>query len=130
MTSARAKGNALELKAKKELEAAGYNVERANPVLMWIGPGKVISRRHDFWGAFDLIAASPREVRLIQVCADAPGSAADRRKKIEAVAPLFPQICSFELWRWRGGRVRKGDRLPRGWIKEKFEGEEWRPLDG
>jgi len=53
-----AKGNRIELKARKKLEAEGYLVERKNR-----------SRHHspDFWGVFDLIAIKGAGVRLIQV---------------------------------------------------------------
>jgi len=129
MTSTRARGNELERKAQAQLEAEGYLVERARPQIVWVGPGKAINKRVDLFGCFDLLAIMPAEMRLIQVCADVGGHAAERRAKIEAFAatfdPLGRRTMSLELWRHRGGRAKKGDRLPRGFLREKYYGDWW-----
>ena len=124
MTSPRERGNILERRARKQLEAEGYLVEPARPVLQWIGPGKVRSKRVDFFGAFDLFAVDPRHVRLIQVCEASGGHAAERRRKIEAIANKLPSSLSLELWVWhRPGRSKS----QRGWSQERLAGGEWRP---
>jgi hypothetical protein len=126
--SSRRKGNELENRARRELEEAGWLVERCRPDLRWIGPGRCLSVSVDFFGAFDLWAVGTDGHRLIQICADSGNSPAVRRRKIEAVAPAFPPADSIELWRWRAGRARAGDRLARGWIRERFRAGQWEPL--
>ena len=130
MTSTRARGNELERKAQAQLEAEGYLVERARPQIVWLGPGRAINKRVDLFGCFDLLAIMPAGIRLIQVCADVGGHAAERRTKIEAFAAEFDGLnarvfYSLELWRHRGGRAKKGDRLPRGFLREKYYGDWW-----
>ena len=126
----RSKGNALERKAQMLLEADGYMVERARPQIVWIGPGRPINKRVDLFGCFDLLAITPTRARLIQVCADTGGHAEERRRKIEAFAAEFDGLdarsfYSLELWRHRGGRAKKSDRLPRGFIRETYLKGEW-----
>ena len=129
MTSTRARGNELERKAQAQLEAEGYLVERARPQIVWVGPGKAINKRVDLFGCFDLLAIMPAEMRLIQVCADVGGHAAERRAKIEAFAatfdPLDCRMMSLELWRHRGGRTKKSDRIPRGFVREIYSDLRW-----
>jgi len=129
----RSKGNALERKAQLQLEAQGYLVERARPQIVWIGPGRPITKRVDLFGCFDLLAlkAVPLELRVIQVCADVGGHAAERRRKIEQFAQQSgadrteARTLTLELWRHRGGRARKADRLKRGFIVETYSCGEW-----
>jgi len=134
MPSAREKGNELERKAKAELEAQHYRVERALAKIVWIpGPGgkrRPISQAHDFFGAFDLIAVKRGQQRWVQVCMDAGNdNVIVRRRKIEALAlDFWQQGVSLELWRYRAGRPQKGDRLPRGFIREFFASTaQWLP---
>ena len=121
--SSRGVGNAAENRAEKELEANGYLVERARPDLRWIGPGRCRSMAHDIFGAFDLFAvkanaadSSEDRIRLIQVTAGSGVN--ERRMKVAAMHPKMPYEISLEVWRWRGGRAKKTDRIKRGWIKE------------
>lgn len=120
----RAKGNRRERLAQDELEAAGYLVERARQVAVWT-PAGMRSQHADILGAFDLAAFKPGErIRLVQVCED--GGAAERRRKIGALAPRLPlDHVALELWRFRGGQTKKGDRLPRGFIKQRYIGAGW-----
>jgi Holliday junction resolvase-like predicted endonuclease len=104
--SSRTKGNAYELKSRKMLEKDGYLVEKANARILWIG-GRPISKHHDFFGLFDLIAVNSQEVRFIQVKfldEESHGWLSSVRHEIAG----FP--VKSELWIWRkiGGRVRLG----------------------
>ena len=67
MVSDRQRGSQRELRAKKELEAMGFLVERARGQIVWIGPGRPITKAMDLFGCFDLIAVSPEKVHAIQV---------------------------------------------------------------
>jgi len=98
---------------------------------MFIGPGRCISREEDFFGAFDLLAVHPeRGQRNIQVVKVSGSHVAARRRKIEAIADRFPASFSLEVWRFRGGPRRRGDRLPRGFIRERLAGAgEWVPAE-
>lgn len=135
------KGTELERKAENELIRDGYNVERARPDRRFIGPGRCITMAHDFFGAFDLFTlpyCGVGEWRWIQVCTDHTSHAAERRRKIEAFQMLLQGNReaphpghSLELWRWRGGRARKKDRLQRGWVKERLRVDRtWEVFEG
>lgn len=109
----RAKGNRLELAAKKELIAEGCQVEGQKSVIIWIPdkkrPGRrfPMSKRVDFFGVADIIAVSGRgRVRAIQVCEDSGGHAAARRRKFEVwcreklkLGGDAPHEFDLELWR-------------------------------
>jgi copper chaperone CopZ len=56
--NSRKKGQRNELRAKKILEAAGYEVEKTT--------GSKFGSQ-DFWGLFDLLAMSSTQLRLVQV---------------------------------------------------------------
>lgn len=58
MINKRAKGRAIELKAKKILQADGYLVEKKNASRF---------QSDDFWGIYDLVAVKERTVRFIQI---------------------------------------------------------------
>lgn len=57
--SAKSKGSQYEREVMKILEAQGWVMERAHPQYFPIGPGKMISKAHDFFGAWDLIGKQP-----------------------------------------------------------------------
>lgn len=100
----RAKGKRLEKMASAILEVEGYFVERANPKLMFIGPGKVISQSHDFFGKWDLICVPKSKlhtkklrafIRFIQVSVWETLS-----MKLKQVKD-FPQgPYTTEIWLW------------------------------
>ena len=104
--------------------------------LRWIGKGKVISKKHDFWGAFDIITMETYIVRLIQVTTE--DGRFERRTRLEEWIPRWqhkiPVVARIELWWWKGGRLSKRSRLEKGWHKEvavwSREGKvvEWCPL--
>ena len=56
----------LELRAKKELEASGYLVERAVSKAIFTPKG-FVARSFDFFNCFDLIAVRGSETRFIQI---------------------------------------------------------------
>ena len=100
----RAKGKRLEKMAEDILARDGYLVEKANPKLMFIGPGKVISRAHDFFGAWDIICVPKKEglLKFIQVSVWEEMS-----HKIKQVRD-FPQgKYRQEIWLWHS-RGRNG----------------------
>lgn len=95
----RAKGKLLVKKAKELLEAEGYLVEVCRPKLMFIGPGKVISREEDFFGKWDILAVPKnpplgQKLRFIQVSVKEARSA-----KLKQVAGFPPSPhYTQEIW--------------------------------
>lgn len=136
----RDRGRRYELKAKAELEAAGYLVEINQGKVLWIPdkkrPGRriPITKRVDFFGAFDLIATNADHMRLIQVAAESDtdgGDMAAKRRKIEAIEDWFPSDDRLELWRWQMRRASTPrNRIPHGWTKTRLSGGDWRPFQG
>ena len=120
MVSDRQRGNQRELRAKKELEAMGFLVERARGQIVWIGPGRPITKAVDLFHAFDLIAVNPEKVRAIQGTGDDAGGASRRRAKIDEIASRLPGTWSLELWRWCGRD---------GWWKQVLRPEGWATLE-
>ncbi len=131
-----AKGNRLQVTARKFLEADGYVVHTAVRSSQRVGPPWKpfwISQTTDIFNAFDLIATrmdGPRPLRFIQITG---GSVSERIKKVDPV-PLNPAIASIEIWKWRGGRKRldrryKGRKvwLPHGYYQVYFKERNWEP---
>lgn len=124
-------GARYELKAVHELEADDYQVERARGKVLWIPdkrrPGRriPITKRVDFFGAFDLIAASADDLRFIQIHAVSTreaSKAAEKKQRIEAAARFLPIEVSLELWQWQLRRpASEGNRVPNGWTKLRLE---------
>ena len=125
-----AKGNRLQVLARKLLEADGYTVHTAVRSVQRRGP-IWISQTTDIFNAFDLIATrmdAPRPLRFIQITA---GSTSERIKKVDPV-PLNPSLASIEVWKWRGGQKRLDRRyrdkkvwLPRGYFQVYFKERNW-----
>lgn len=116
MTSRR--GSPLELQAKKDLEAQGYLVERAQGKVLWIPdkkrPGRrmPITKRVDFFGAFDLLGVRAGSMSIaVQVTTDHRGNASVRRAKVQAIAGSFFPAWSLQVWRWEKRK---------GWWKEEI----------
>lgn len=59
--SSRTIGAEFEKKVKAALEERGFIVERAWAQFCPLGPGRVISKHHDFFGCADLIAYQPHD---------------------------------------------------------------------
>lgn len=131
----RDRGRRYELKAKHELEDADYLVEINQGKVMWIPdkkrPGRriPITKRVDFFGAFDLVASNADHIRLIQIAAEGDtdgGDMAEKRRKIEALHGRFPGNVSLELWRWQMRRASTSStRVPNGWTKTGLRRGEW-----
>lgn len=90
----KAAGTRAELRAIKDLEAAGYRCTRSAASL----------------GVFDVIAVGPKDVRLIQVKRDSDGRYL-RPVELEAVREELrgvpvPDNCTRELWLGRVVRNR------------------------
>lgn len=111
MTNTSTKGTALELKAMRGLQAAGYLVHRTvrNPIFSPT-KGYVGSHNNDVFGAFDLVATHPLlGMRFIQVTT--VEHIPDHQRKVEAVAPMFPTTVNVEVWGWVGGARRLDQRF-------------------
>lgn len=98
--NAKKKGKILEKKARNILESQGYHVEQANPKLIYIPKQKrMISKAHDFFGLFDLIAVPPEPqgtVRFIQV--SIWDNRAEKAKKLTVANFPKPGSLRQELW--------------------------------
>jgi Holliday junction resolvase len=80
--NSKAKGARTEYKARRILEAAGYQVVKAGGSL----------------GLFDLIAYCSTDARFIQVKANGYCSAAERE---QLALVQLPPGCSKEIWRFK-----------------------------
>lgn len=126
-----AKGNRLQVAARKLLEADGYTVHTAVRSVQKRGP-IWISQTTDIFNAFDLIATrieGPRPLRFIQVTTE--NSVSERVKKVDPV-PVNPALASVEIWAWHGGQKRLDRRyklkkvwLPRNYFQVYFKERNW-----
>lgn len=131
-----AKGNRLQVAARKALQADGYAVHTAVRSVRRRGP-MWISQTTDVFNAFDLIATrleGPRPLRFIQITTK--NHAGDRIRKVEAV-PVNPESASVEVWAHVGGGRRLDRRykdrkvwLPRNYFQIYFKRENWEPAPG
>ena len=127
-----AKGNRLQVAARKLLEADGYVVHTAVRSVQKRGP-IWISQTTDIFNAFDLIATridGPRPLRFIQITS---ASVSERIKKVDPV-PVNQALASVEIWKWHGGQRRLDRRfsdkkvwLPRGYFQVYFKERNWEP---
>lgn len=88
MVNTRQKGRKAELKAKKILEMAGYDVQvTANPS-KW-------NKQQDMFGLWDLMAVKKNEIRFIQVKCNRMvyGAALEPYELWEC-----PDVCTKEIW--------------------------------
>ena len=97
MKNTKAKGKRIEKDARLILEAEGWLVEQANPKLCFIGPGRMISKAHDFFGCWDFVAVRNCMVKWVQV-----GTWAHKSDKIKQVDG-FPLVSGQEIWLWVSG---------------------------
>jgi len=93
LMSTRTKGRGNEMKAKKILEAAGYEVQLTSM-------GTKYNKQTDMFGLWDLIAVDSNSVRFIQVKTNRKvyGVA---REKYESFR--CPASCSKEIWVFMDG---------------------------
>ena len=130
MPNSVAKGNRLQVLARKLLERDGYTVHTAVRSVQKRGP-IWISQDTDIFNAFDLVATrieGPRPMRFVQVTS---ASVSERIKKVDPV-PINPAIASVEIWKWHGGQKRLDRRyneqkvwLPRGYFQVYFKERNW-----
>lgn len=113
--SKRSNGAKYEKEAKAILEAQGWLVERAFPKMVTIGPGRIISTSHDFFGAFDLIAKKAFYPTLwVQV---STWEMISVKKKQVSSFPWTPKQDRVEVWgrvRGRGAHFRVLQAQPNG----------------
>src|SRR3989475_11323663 len=132
-----AKGNRLQVMARKLLEADGYVVHTAVRSSQRVGPSWKpfwISQTTDIFNAFDLIATRmdpPRPMRFIQVTVQ--GKVSERVKKVDPV-PINTAVASVEIWAYAGGQRRLDRRykdkkvwLPRNYFEVYFKERNWEP---
>ena len=137
MSGTVAKGNRLQVMARKLLEADGYVVHTAVRSSQRVGPPWKpfwISQTTDIFNAFDLIATRmdpPRPLRFIQVTVK--GKVSERVKKVDPV-PINPALASVEVWSYVGGQKRLDRRykdrkvwLPRNYFQMAFKERNWEP---
>lgn len=104
--STRARGGVLERRARDLLIAQGYEVEKTRA-------GGRHSKRQDFWGAFDLIAAKPGSQRWIQVTV--LSNVARHRKEVEEAAPIlfgWDGAITLEIWGWPDRGLKRNRFIP------------------
>ncbi len=133
MVDSVAKGNRLQVTARKVLEADGYTVHTAVRSAQRRGP-IWISQTTDVFNAFDLVATRmdpPRPLRFVQVTT--AKSVSQRIKKVDPV-PIHPSIASVEIWAHVGGNRRLDRRykdrkvwLPRNYFQIYFKERNWEP---
>ena len=105
--STRSKGRALEHRVAGILEACGWATEIARPELRYIGPGRVISKAHDLFGVFDLVAKRRFDPSLwVQVTSGGGGNASKRRAAAEEFSRKFIDIGNLgqdriQVWEWK-----------------------------
>src|SRR2546425_4114442 len=132
-----AKGNRLQVMARKLLEADGYVVHTAVRSSQRVGPPWKpfwISQTTDIFNAFDLIGTRmdpPRPLRFVQVTTKS--SVSERIKKVDPV-PINPAVASVEIWAYVGGQKRLDRRyrdkkvwLPRNYFQVYFKERNWEP---
>lgn len=96
------KGNQYQRLARAILEAQGYEVEVCRPTIIWLAPGRPISKATDFFGRLDLIGVHPdKPPRLVQVSVQSELS-----RKRALLQGWQPNGCVVEVWLYHGGRGR------------------------
>jgi len=98
----RTKGRAFEKWCKKYLEDQGWSVHLCGRIAMFLGPGKVITKGDDIFGA-DLVAVQPgRVVKFIQYTLDKH----IKKRKEEFDKYGFDILStSVELWQKNGNEI-------------------------
>lgn len=94
--SKKAKGSKYEREVMKILENDGWVVERAHPQFIPVGPGRIISKAHDYFGAWDIIGKRPGYKTLwVQVSTLAHVS--DKRAQVNGFpwTPEHDEPCIF-----------------------------------
>lgn len=126
-----AKGNRLQVMARRELEKEGYLVHTAVRSVQKRGP-IWISQTTDIFNAFDLIATRmepPQPLRFVQVTTIS--NVSERVRKVDPI-PVNPGVASVEIWAYVGGQKRLDRRyrsrkvwLPRNYFQIYFKTRNW-----
>jgi hypothetical protein len=126
-----AKGNRLQVMARRELEKQGYLVHTAVRSVQKRGP-IWISQTTDIFNAFDLIATKidpPQPLRFVQVTTISNVSA--RVQKVDPI-PINAGLASVEIWAYVGGQKRLDRRykdrkvwLPRNYFQIYLKTRNW-----
>lgn len=99
-----AQGKRYELEVRRILEKEGWEVEQAINKTIWVGPGKIISVAHDFFGLFDLMAVRNSSPAILFVQVTVWEKIAPRINKIKAGSPAWKEIPCAIYARIRNGR--------------------------
>ena len=98
----RTKGRAFEKWCKKYLEEDGWSVHLCGRIAMFLGPGKVITKGDDIFGA-DLVAVqTDHAVKFIQCTLDKHTT--KRAEEFDKYG-FDPTCTSVELWQKNGKEV-------------------------
>lgn len=97
-----AQGKGYEREVIKIMEAEGWTVEQAINKTIFIGPGRIISVAHDFFGLWDLMCIKGNTLLFIQVTVWEHAS--DKRRKIEKSPLDWAFMNSAVYARMRGVR--------------------------
>lgn len=121
-----AAGKRFEKQIADFLVSLGWRVERANPKLMFLGPGRMISKAHDFFGNTDHIAVHPGVpfTLFIQASLDS-GMGPLKMRKMDEMAWNAAQ--RRQVWlkdRTARGRIIVHYRLPDRWEERSFRMQE------
>ena len=96
--ASRAAGKRFEKKVATFLGTLGFLVETAKPKLCHIGPGRVISISHDFYGVIDHIAIHPRMAQTLLIQSTlAANQVVEKMRAIDAV-PFFGPAHDLQVW--------------------------------
>lgn len=115
------KGKKLQKKVTEILESDNYITEQCNPKLLFIGPGRVRSKKHDFFSAWDVIAICKQSLRLPKWIQVSVWEKASEKKLQVKNFPIGIQFYSEEIWLWyaqgKNGHFR---------ILRRTEGYDWK----
>jgi len=101
-------GKSYEREVERILVHDNWYVERTHPVYKFIGPGRVVTSRHDFWGLFDILAvhqALPMRCAQVTVWEEIARKIKlfkQEETKMKAFSTLFFEPCIYA--RMRRGR--------------------------
>jgi len=117
------RGSGYEKRIKLLWEKEGYLVHRAQRAAVFLGPGRMFSRRVDLFGSFDLAGLRRGlPVRLAQVW-----TLTNRSHKREQIEPALAYVdpsdgrTLVEIWSW--GKYRDEGY---GFLREVYTSEGWK----
>lgn len=95
--SRREAGRRLETRIQKYLESLGWVVDKARAAVKFIGPGKFVSSRNDFWGFGDLSAIHPLRDFTLVVQTTLDSGVGRKRERAESI-PWNLNVQRIQVW--------------------------------